>query len=58
MKVVGIHNAVSVSSGDFHSCAVLADGTVKCWGLNEFGQLGSGTLASSSVPISVVVPLS
>ncbi len=34
--------ALSVSAGGFHSCAILADGSIKCWGLNKFGQLGLG----------------
>jgi alpha-tubulin suppressor-like RCC1 family protein len=32
----------SVSAGRSHSCALLHDGTMKCWGSNEYGQLGLG----------------
>lgn len=32
--------AAQVSAGQNHSCALLDDGTVKCWGYNGFGQLG------------------
>ena len=32
--------ATSLASGDYHSCAVLDDGSLKCWGGNIFGQLG------------------
>ena len=35
--------ALSVSVGGRHSCAVLEDGNVRCWGEGTFGQLGYGT---------------
>ena len=31
-----------LAAGDYHTCAVLNDDTVKCWGLNDYGQLGYG----------------
>jgi hypothetical protein len=34
--------ARAVSAGFSHSCALLDDWTVKCWGDGEFGQLGQG----------------
>ncbi len=32
----------SVSIGGDHACAILTDGTLRCWGDNEYGQLGYG----------------
>ena len=32
----------SVVAGSEHSCALMADGRVKCWGRNDLGQLGLG----------------
>lgn len=39
-------NVRSIAAGTDHTCAVLYDGTVRCWGLNSVGQLGVGTLTS------------
>ncbi|HYF47574.1 MAG TPA: hypothetical protein VD926_15270, partial [Acidimicrobiales bacterium] len=35
--------ATAITSGDDHSCALLDDATVKCWGANTSGQLGQTT---------------
>ncbi|MBI4701488.1 MAG: hypothetical protein HY744_10070 [Deltaproteobacteria bacterium] len=50
---VGLAVRTSGSSGSVLSCAVLADGTVRCWGENTWGQLGDGTLQDSVVPLAV-----
>ncbi len=34
--------AAVITAGGFHSCAVLENGTVRCWGDNDAGQLGYG----------------
>jgi hypothetical protein len=34
--------AAVIAAGDEYSCARLENGTVKCWGLNFYGQLGQG----------------
>ncbi len=43
VPVSGITNAVQVFAGTGNACALLAEGTVKCWGSNDWGQLGQGT---------------
>ncbi len=35
-------NVVDVQMGGTHVCALLDGGKVRCWGANEFGQLGYG----------------
>ena len=38
--------ATSISAGIAHSCALLDNATVKCWGQNTYGQLGTGNTTS------------
>jgi len=47
-------DAVSVSVGSTHACAVMGDGTARCWGEETFGQLGDGQqIGILPVPTSV-----
>lgn len=44
---------VEVTTGDSHSCARAAHGTVYCWGRNLRGQLGDGTRIDRGSPTRV-----
>ena len=47
-------DGVSIALGGFHSCALLTDGTMKCWGLNgDYGILGDGTTTDRTTPVEV-----
>jgi alpha-tubulin suppressor-like RCC1 family protein len=53
VPVTGIDSAVAIEAGIFHTCVILQDGTVRCWGRGEAGRLGNGTTANSSTPTPV-----
>ena len=57
VTVVGLDNVVDVTVGRYHSCAVLSDGRVKCWGNNFKGALGNGTTNAFLEPETSSVPL-
>lgn len=43
-----------IATGYHHTCAVLVDKTLWCWGHNSYGQLGNGNIAISvSLPVQV-----
>ena len=43
----------SLALGGFHTCAILDDDSVKCWGRNSNGQLGVGDTNSRSSSTTV-----
>lgn len=45
--------AVGVAAGHGHTCALLEDGVVYCWGANWSGQLGAWTNTDSALPTKV-----
>lgn len=54
VTVRGIQTARVLSVGGIANCAVLANGTVRCWGDNSFGELGNVSNASYAVtPVTV-----
>lgn len=54
LPVIGLPSGVrEVAAGGSHACAALLDGTAYCWGWNEDGQLGNGTVSNSLSPVQV-----
>ncbi len=53
-EVPGLEGVVELSLGGGHSCARMRDGTARCWGTNENGQLGDGTQEDRDAPVQVV----
>lgn len=58
VAVAGGHKFRTLSAGGVIEngtmCGIASDGTAWCWGSNDWGKLGDGTLvASSSIPVAV-----
>ncbi len=45
----------SIAAGRLHTCAIFDDATMKCWGSNTYGQLGTGKIVSGTVPAPGVI---
>ncbi|PKN59038.1 MAG: hypothetical protein CVU56_02795 [Deltaproteobacteria bacterium HGW-Deltaproteobacteria-14] len=56
VTVSAITTAVELSASWLSTCARLANGTVRCWGGNESGQLGTGSAADYSATPGTVGP--
>ncbi len=44
-----------ITSGNNFSCGLTLEGGIKCWGQNDFGQLGDGTTTNRTTPVSVPI---
>lgn len=51
--VAGGHKFTQIAGDYEHTCGLLRDGTAKCWGNNDNGQLGDGTLEDRNRPVDV-----
>ena len=50
-------SALSITSGTYHSCAVMDDSSLFCWGSNYYGAVGNGISGGSiSTPEQVILP--
>lgn len=49
---------IGLAVGGHHACALIVDGTVRCWGVNTYGQLGTfdgGPLSTGNRPVPLQV---
>jgi alpha-tubulin suppressor-like RCC1 family protein len=55
VRVPGMDGAVAIATGEEHTCAALESGAARCWGRNNIGQLGGGTITEGPTPAALDV---
>lgn len=54
VAAIGLEQGVAaISVGAQYSCAVLQNGGARCWGRNDYGELGDGTTVDRYLPTAV-----
>jgi alpha-tubulin suppressor-like RCC1 family protein len=53
LVLAGLPSLAKLAAGDYHSVAIMSDGTVFSWGANWYGQLGDGTRSNRFDPVPV-----
>jgi alpha-tubulin suppressor-like RCC1 family protein len=54
VTVSGLEGVVHLAGSWWHMCAALGSGGVACWGANQAGQLGDGTIEDRIAPVHVL----
>ena len=54
VDVPGLGGVVAIAAGGAHTCAVLNTTGVKCWGGNNYGQLGNAGASLQTTPVDVL----
>jgi hypothetical protein len=52
--VPGAAGAIDIAAGAMNTCARFSDGSMKCWGANDGGQVGDGTVIQRDAPVTVL----
>jgi alpha-tubulin suppressor-like RCC1 family protein len=53
IALAGLTNVTQIALGGGHTCVLLSDSTVKCWGGNPTGELGYATTAKCADPANL-----
>ena len=53
MQVHYLGSVVQPAAGGAYNCALRGDGSVRCWGNNDHGQIGDGTTSQRREPVTM-----